>query len=231
MTMPGGGTLASTFVQVSGDWRIWRAEFQIEVEDRFRNLDPTISPRLDPSLFRRQFNMFHAAYLRDQTFNVHPNLDPNQMRILIAQMGMMGRLGGRATNQGFLSQFQNLPGLMGPIGIAVASAFAVSAVPLLGAAIVSGILLALGGGVIALGIASAVRDPAVKAAFQPLKQTAGVIFTEMGLQFRQPLIASLGIFRDALEESRPWISAIFGELSHVVEPLSRGLADMARNSL
>lgn len=59
--------------------------------------------------------------------------------------------------------------------------------PALGAAVTSGILLSLGGGVLALGIAGAMQDPRIKAAMGGIKEEAKSMFESFGKNFRGPL--------------------------------------------
>lgn len=47
----------------------------------------------------------------------------------------------------------------------------------------------------------------------------------------QPVVNSLGIFRDLIKDITPDLSKMFATLDPAIEPLARGLADMVRNSL
>jgi hypothetical protein len=60
--------------------------------------------------------------------------------------------------------------------------------PVIGAAITSAVLLGLGGGVLAAGIASAAKDPKIAGAFGDLKTKISGLFAEFGKPFRSPLL-------------------------------------------
>lgn len=120
----------------------------------------------------------------------------------------------------------------GIYGAAAIVAAIIAAAPLLGAAVSAGVLLAFGGGILALGIASAVKDPKVAEAFTGLKTQAAEVFKKFGEPFKGPLIESAKIFGDLLTKS---IGPALERMGKVVAPLvtilAQGFADMAKNSL
>jgi hypothetical protein len=104
--------------------------------------------------------------------------------------------------------------------------------PAIGAAVTSGVLLALGGGVIGAGVFAAIKsDPALRASFKFL----GDVFKGEAVKFGQNFIEPVQNFADGLgnvfNQIRPMIEEIgraFGPLS---DNLGRGLIAMLQNAL
>ncbi|HET8683479.1 MAG TPA: hypothetical protein VFM54_16660 [Micromonosporaceae bacterium] len=148
-----------------------------------------------------------------------------RLKKAIVEVGDEARHGARAgTGGGLFGQALGSPLL--PVGIAAGTALA----PAIGAAVNAGILAGVGGGALAAGIASAVRDPAVKAAFGPLRQEAAALADDIGQAYKAPTIAAAAELRSTLAEIRgDWAEGI-GDLAGLVAPLSRGLGGLLRKA-
>jgi hypothetical protein len=114
--------------------------------------------------------------------------------------------------------------------VAVAMVAGVSA-PIVGGAIASTVLLALGGGVIALGIAGAFKDPRIQAAAGELKTKLGSMFERFGEPFRGPLAKFMEDFTKFLEKSQPLFDKIAQTFAPVLGALGDGLIGMLQNML
>lgn len=119
----------------------------------------------------------------------------------------------------------------GVYGAAAIVAAIVAAAPLVGAALTAGILLAFGGGALALGIKAALKDPKVKAAFEPLKTTWEGITKSFGEPFKAPVIRAAKTFNDALKDMKPTFDAIAKATAPLVDKLAPALAGLAKNAL
>lgn len=92
----------------------------------------------------------------------------------------------------------------------------------IGAAISSALLLALGGGVIAAGVAAAMKDPQIKAATDGLKKEFGESFAEFGQSFKPGVLNFLGRLKDDIG---PQMSPMIDHLAAVFAPLTDDLGD------
>ena len=101
----------------------------------------------------------------------------------------------------------------------------------LASALAAGVVLALGGGFLAAGIAGAASDPGVKKAFGGLGAQAQSALKDFSAPFRGPLIRAAKTFGDALKRMQPTINAIGRQLAPVIDKLAPALAQMAENAL
>lgn len=111
------------------------------------------------------------------------------------------------------------------------AALAVAAVPAIAAAVTSGLLLALGGGVLVAGIVAASKDPKVAAAFGGLAQRAKKAFAGFGTPFQAPLIRAADTFGDALERMAPAFMRMGATIAPIIDKLAPAFAEMAERSL
>lgn len=100
--------------------------------------------------------------------------------------------------------------------------------PLIGAALSAALTLALGGGVLALGIKAAIDNPKVAKAFDGLKKKAAKIFDEFGKPFEGPLIRATKTFGGVLDDLRPAIDRLGKMIAPVIDKLAPALGDFFR---
>ena len=115
------------------------------------------------------------------------------------------------------------------VALAIVGGLVASLAPLIGAAITSAILLAVGGGALALGIKSAISDPKVAAAFDGLKDKASKIFTKFGEPFKGPLIRAAETFGGVLDRVAPAIEGIGEIIAPVIDKLAPALGEFFEN--
>jgi phage-related protein len=132
---------------------------------------------------------------------------------------------------GLSDAFGAIPGQLKVVGIAAAGVLAAALAPAVGAAVSSGVLLGVGGGALAIGIKRAMQSPAVKAAFEPLKKTAGQILTEFSKPFEGPLVRAAGAVKKALDDIRPAINRIGRALAPVIDDLGPAFAEFLRQAM
>lgn len=102
---------------------------------------------------------------------------------------------------------------------------------LIGSAAAAAIIGGVGAGGLAIGIAEAVKDPAVATAFSGLGGQLGKALEDDAQVFAGPLIKASHIFADEFAKMEPDIAGSFGELSKEVVPLAKGLSGLAREAL
>ncbi len=144
----------------------------------------------------------------------------------------IGDIGGKA-GRGFGLKFSEKLGpilAQAPISPPLLAA-ATAAIPAIGAAVVSGILLGLGGGVLAAGIISAVKDPKVSKAFGGLKERAGKAFAGFGEPFKAPLIRAAKTFGDTIERIAPAFQRMGATMAPVIDKLAPAFATMIEKAM
>jgi phage-related protein len=115
------------------------------------------------------------------------------------------------------------------IALALVGGLAVALAPLIGAAITSAVLLAVGGGALAVGIMSALKDPKVAKAFDGLRSKASKVFTEFGEPFKAPLIRAAKTFEGVLDSLRPSIDRIGKTIAPVIDKLAPALGEFFKS--
>lgn len=140
--------------------------------------------------------------------------------------------------EGGASLFKNLGNAVvstlsssGIYGAAALVAAIGTAAPMIGAALAAVIPLAFGGGAIALGIKAALKDPAVAAAFEPLKKTWESITKSFAEPFKGPLVRAAKTFDDALKRMKPTFDEIAKVAAPIIDKLAPALAAMAEKAL
>lgn len=132
---------------------------------------------------------------------------------------------------GITSAFQSLPSEAKLALVASLVAVAAATAPLLGATAAAGILAGVGAGGLAAGIALAAQDPIVSAAYTAL---GGQIATRLRASvspFREELVESSLIFGAAFDRQSVRVDRIFAMLAAHIQPLARGLSQMAEEAL
>lgn len=104
-------------------------------------------------------------------------------------------------------------------------------VPAIASAIASGLLLALGGGVIALGIAAALRDPVIAGAAEELGAKFGELFSKFGEAFRGPLATVMERIAAFLTEIEPVVLHLAEVFAPIVEQLGISLVGALQNAI
>lgn len=119
---------------------------------------------------------------------------------------------------------------IGPL-IAVVAAAGAAAGTVLGAALTASLLAVAGGGVVAAGVALAVRDPAVKKAWSGFAEDAKKALSGFASPFEAPLIRAAQTFRSAIRDLTPDFRVLGEAAAPLVDILAPSLADMVRNLL
>ncbi len=101
----------------------------------------------------------------------------------------------------------------------------------LAAAINSAILLALGGGVIALGVVAAFKDPRIKGAADELKDRLGKLFEKFGGPFKGPVANFLEKLNDFITKMTPNFEHLAGVMGPLADRLGSGIIGMLQNML
>lgn len=117
-------------------------------------------------------------------------------------------------------------------GVAVAgAAIGVTLAGAVGAALTAGLLLAVGGGVLAAGIAAAAKSPKVQEAWKSFGERAKSVFAEFGKPFEGPVARALGTFSGRLKKLEPTFKRMGESMAPLIDKLAPALADLAENSL
>lgn len=96
--------------------------------------------------------------------------------------------------------------------------------PMLAAAISTAVLLAVGGGVLALGIKSAIDDPKVAKSFKGLGEKAKKVFEDFGEPFKAPLERAARTFGGVLDDLKGPIKTLGATIAPVIDTLAPALA-------
>jgi hypothetical protein len=155
----------------------------------------------------------------DAKVKVHPDLDRNIFDKFFTSAGIAG---GNKMASGLIDSMESASKEFVPYLVIGAAA----AAPEIGAAVNAGVLLGLGAGGIAAGIALAARDPEVAAAGKAVGQHVLEGLTEAAESFKEPVINSVNILGSAFDRLQPRIQAIFSGLAPHVEQLATGIAGL-----
>lgn len=132
---------------------------------------------------------------------------------------------------GIMSAFKSLPAPAQAGIVAGVAGAIVAGAPLIASAFSGALLLGVGGGGLAAGIALAVKDPQVQGAFAGLGEHVMVQLQEAARPFRSELVDATRIFGAAFDRNGGELREIFASLSRAVQPLARGLAGLVTNAL
>lgn len=117
------------------------------------------------------------------------------------------------------------------VKVLAGSALAMALAPVIGAAFTTAVGLALGGGVLAVGIAAAVKDPRIQGAFSDLGKKAKSIFTEFGKPFRSPLADFLEKLVGFADRLAPKLQHIANLFAPVLDQLGTGFIGLLQNAM
>lgn len=115
-------------------------------------------------------------------------------------------------------------------GIAVGT-LAVLLAPVLGAAISSAILLGLGGGVLAAGIAGAFKDPIVLGAAKGTLDNLKADLADFGKAFAEPIVQFFVRFQELIGSMRPQLKELSDAFAPVLTALGNGFIGLLQNAL
>jgi len=135
---------------------------------------------------------------------------------------------GEKIASGITGAIDAIPPMGKPIALVLVAGLSVALAPLIGAAITSAVLFAVGGGVLALGIKSAIDSPRVAKAFEPLKEKASKIFEDFGKPFEKPLIRAAKTFGKVLDSLRPQIMVLGRTIAPVIDKLAPALGEFLK---
>lgn len=145
------------------------------------------------------------------------------------QMGGFGARIGAKLNAGVNSALAALPvsPQLAGIGAGIGAAMA----PALGAALVAGVLLAVGGGVLAAGIFAASKDPQVSAAWTAFGERAKKALAGFAEPFKAPMIRAADTFGAAVERMAPQIKQLGVVMAPLIDKLAPALATMFEKAM
>lgn len=157
-----------------------------------------------------------------------------------AQKGFLGRakamasklvetIGGAAesTGEAISGAFSKI----GPYALIAAKAAALLIAPVIGAAVTAGLLMAVGGAVLAMGIKKAAEDPAVTAAWDGFKARQAKVMEGFAEPFKAPLIRAAKTFGDAIERIGPALERMGADMAPLIDVLAPALAQMAEKAM
>jgi hypothetical protein len=110
--------------------------------------------------------------------------------------------------------------------IAIGAVLAPALLSIIAAAISSGLLVALGGGVIALGVVQALKDPTISAAVKELKGLVGKGLEDFGKPFKPYMADFLEDLAGLLKRIMPDLKQLGEEFAPVFGQLAHGLVDL-----
>lgn len=117
---------------------------------------------------------------------------------------------------------------VGPAGLAIGSAIAVTAVPTISAAIAGAVVGGVGIGGVVGGATLAAKDARVQAAGKQLAEAVTSDLEKSGTRFVTPMIRGIQIIQGAWDDVSGDIDSALESASRYVEPLAKGVANFAR---
>lgn len=122
-------------------------------------------------------------------------------------------------------------GALGPVGIAVGGAVAVSAAAVVGSAVAGAVVGGAGLGGMVGGIMLAGKDPLVRAEAKALQAEFGTLFSESAEAFIPVTRRAIRQIRAEMGTLRPFLQSIFSKAAEFVEPLTKGLVGFTQSAL
>lgn len=123
----------------------------------------------------------------------------------------------------------------GSIGSSISSALGptlmAALVPIVATALTAAIPLAFGGGVLALGIIGALKDPKIASALGEFGDKAKSVFAKFSEPFKGPVLRAINTFSDALDEMEPSLVGLGSLVAPVVDKLAPAVAEFAKSLL
>lgn len=154
------------------------------------------------------------------------SVDKAEKSILKSAAGLAEKLGS-----GIMSAVDAIPPMGKPVALALGGGLAAALAPVLGAAIGSAVLLAVGGGALAFGIKAAMDSPKVQAAFDPLKKKLSKLSDTFGKPFEGPLVRAAKTFSTLLDNIRPAVERIGKTIAPVIDKLAPAFAEFLKRAM
>lgn len=132
---------------------------------------------------------------------------------------------------GLIDALGNLPSVLKGAAIVAGAGIGVVMAPALASALISGVLMAVGGGVLAAGIVGAARNKKVARAWQRFGKQAEKAFDRFSEPFIKPVLRAIDTFSRALLRAEPIVRRIGETLAPVIDQLAPAFAAMAENAL
>lgn len=165
--------------------------------------------------------------------NGNVTVDVDRQSLLQRMFGFGKELGGRLTSGlgSVVSTFFSGDFITLIIKAIAAGSLVTALAGPLGAMFSSAILLALGGGVIAIGIAGALKDPRIQGAVNQLKETFKKGFLDFGANFRSPLLNFLERIPEVIDQISPMVDKLGKTFEPIVDRLGNGFVGFLQNAL
>jgi hypothetical protein len=142
-----------------------------------------------------------------------------------------GATQGASKVGGILSDGLANIGPAGPVvGAAIVGMVALAA-PLAGAALAGGLMAGVAAGGVGLGIAAAIRQPAVKGALVGLKNDASDILGRIGKDWEPTMLSAIASIRSQMGGIGSSLQAALAPAKSYVQPLVNGFMSLVRNAL
>ena len=150
----------------------------------------------------------------------------------LGRMRALGDRAGAALSDGIGDQVKSFFSVgLKAILVATLSGVAIALAIPLASLITAAVLLALGGGVIALGVAAAFKDPRIQAAGGQFVEKLGSAFAKFGEHFRGPVADFLEDFTRFLDRYAPMFDRLGEKLAPLAERLGDGIIGTLQNLL
>lgn len=130
---------------------------------------------------------------------------------------------------GFFSGLKSI--LTSPAVLGVAAGLAAILVPAIGAALSSGVMLGLGGGILVAGVAAALKAPGVQAALDNFKGKVSAAFASFGKAFEGPTARAMQTFGDMVDRLSPAFNRVGAAVAPIIDKLAPALAAMAERAM
>jgi hypothetical protein len=148
--------------------------------------------------------------------------------------GAFARIGqkiGLDLTSGITGAFKSAPPQVQAAAVGLAAFIGTTMSAAVGAALTAGILLAVGGGVLAAGIKAAANSPQVQAAWKRFGERGKKVFDAFGKPFEGPVSRALDTFGTAIERMEPTFKRMGESMAPIIDKLAPALASMAEKSL
>jgi len=244
---PEGNSGGAVYVDVLPDFKGFAPRFMARIRRLSRSEKVVVPATIDPEHFAKETgrrlrgNRSHFVKVGEEIGDQLSKgasrgfrkffLDSAWKKRADSSLATFGKRFGTSLKESTVGALQAVPGMLGPIGVAIAGVIAAAMAPAVAAAIGAGLLLAVGGGFLAAGIAAAITNKRVAKAWEKFGKDAKKTFEKMGKPFEQPMIRAAATFTKALKQAEPTLTRISKSLAPIVDKLAPAIAQMALNML